>query len=57
MEHRHENMYLINLDDLSKYNMQCLVAINAKVNESSSIQHCKLDHPSIDLIIKLVQKT
>ena len=30
--HRHGNVYTIDLNDPSKINMQCLVALNAKIN-------------------------
>ena len=33
--HRHGNVYMVDLNDLSKINMQCLVALNAKINETS----------------------
>ena len=33
--HRHGNVYMVDLNDLSKINMQCLVVLNTKINETS----------------------
>ena len=33
--YRYGNVYMIDLNDLSKINMQCLVALNTKINETS----------------------
>ena len=33
--HRYDNIYMVNLNDLFKINMQCLVALNVKINETS----------------------
>ena len=34
VRHRHGNIYMVDLNDLFKINMQCLVALNAKINET-----------------------
>ena len=54
--HRHENVYLIDLDDSSTKRSQCLVAMNAKTNENSWLWHRRLGHTSIDLIFKLIKR-
>ena len=33
--HRHSNIYMVDLDNLSLQNIQCLVAMNAKINKTS----------------------
>ena len=33
--HRHGNVYMVDLDNLSLQSMQCLMALNAKINETS----------------------
>ena len=35
IRHRHDNIYMIDLDDLHMKNDQCLVAMEAKVSETS----------------------
>lgn len=36
--------------------MQCLVARNAKINDSSWLWHHGLAHPSMDLLSKLIKE-
>lgn len=54
IENRHENVYLVDVDDLSKKNMKYLTAMNDKVNDFT----CKWYHSnaSMDLIAKLTRK-
>ena len=47
---------MIDLDDLSKDNIEYLVAMNIKVNETSWIWHSRLRHASMDSIIRLIKK-
>ena len=54
--HRHDNIYMVDLDDLHLKNDQCLVAMDAKVNETSWLWHRRLDHASMDLLSKLIKK-
>ena len=35
VRNRHDNIYMIELNNFFKINMQCLVALNAKINETS----------------------
>ena len=37
--HRHGNIYMVDLNDLSKINIQCLVSLNVKINETSWLWH------------------
>ena len=54
--HRHGNIYMVDLNDLFKINMQCLVALNAKINETSWLWHRKLAHISMHSLSKLIKK-
>ena len=54
--HRHDNIYMVDLDDLHLKNDQCLVAMDAKVNETSWLWHRRLDHACINLLSKLTKK-
>ena len=54
--HRHNNVYMIDLDDLHMKNGQCLLAMDAKVNETSWLWHHRLGHASMDLLSKLIKK-
>ena len=53
---RYENVYLIDFDDLSKNNVECLVAMNVQVNEIIWIQHNRLGYISIDSIARLIKR-
>ena len=54
--HRHSNVYMIDLNDLFKINMQYLVALNAKINETSWLWHRRLTHISMHSLSKLIKK-
>ena len=54
--HRHGNVYMVDLNDLAKINMQCLVSLNAKVNETSWLWHRRLAHISMHSLSKLIKK-
>ena len=54
--HRHGNIYMIDLNDLSKINMQCLVALNTKINETSWLWYRRLAHISMHSLSKLIKK-
>ena len=54
--HRHGNIYMVDLNDLSMINMQCLVAMNAKINETSWLWHRRLAHISMHSLSKLIKK-
>ena len=54
--HRHGNIYMVDLNDLSKINMQCLVALNAKINETSWLWHRRLAHISMHSLSKLIKR-
>ena len=47
---------MVDLNDLSKINIKCLVALNAKINETSSLWHRKLAHISMHSLSKLINK-
>jgi len=53
---RHGNIYLVDLDNLSLPNGECLVAMNSTINETSWLWHCRLSHASIYLLSKLCKK-
>ena len=46
---------MVDLDDLHM-NSQCLVAMDAKVNEAKWLWHHRLGQASIDLLSKLIKK-
>ena len=50
IRHRHDNVYVIDLDDLYIKNDQCLVAMNAKVNETNWLWHRRLGYTSMNLL-------
>ena len=50
---RQGNIYTIDLNELSTNN-HCLVATQAKINETSWLWHKKLGHASIHLVTKLI---
>ena len=52
---RHGNVYIIDLDELKNENIECLVAINAKVNKFSWIWHNRLGHASMDSLARLIK--
>ena len=52
--HRHGNVYMIDLNELST-NDHCLVVTQAKINEISWLWHRRLGHASIHLITKLIK--
>ncbi|XP_038989467.1 uncharacterized protein LOC120113034, partial [Phoenix dactylifera] len=54
--HRHGNVYMVDLDDLTMKDGQCLVAMSPKVNETSWLWHRRLGHASMDLVSKLITK-
>ena len=54
--HRHGNVYMIDLNDLAKIDMQCLVSLNAKANETSWLWHRRLAHISMHSLSKLIKK-
>lgn len=54
--HRCGNIYMLDLDDLPMKNMQCLVAMNAKINDASWLWHRRLAHVSMDLLSKIIKK-
>ena len=54
--HRYGNVYMIDLNDLSKINMQCLVSLNAKINETSWLWHRRLAHISMIYFQNLLKK-
>ena len=54
--HRHGNVYMVDLNDLSKINMQCLVSLNVKINETSWLWHRRLAHISMHSLSKLIKK-
>ena len=47
---------MVDLNDLSKINLQCLVALNAKINETSWLWHRRLAHISMHSLSKLIKK-
>ena len=47
---------MIDLNDLSMINMQYLVAMNAKINETSWLWHRRLAHISMHSLSKLIRK-
>ena len=55
-EHRNENMYVVDLDNIDISKQQCLVANNANSNESSWLWYHRLAHTNMDLISKLSRK-
>ena len=50
--YKHDNIYMIDLDDLSMENIKCWVAIKAKVDEANWIWYHWLRHTSMDLIVR-----
>ena len=50
--HRHENVYVMDLNDSKSFNEKCLLAFN----ENAWIWHKRLGHVSMDLISKLSRK-
>ena len=50
---RHDNVYLIDLDDLSKDNIKYLVAMNVKVNKASWIWRIRLGYRNMNSIASL----
>ena len=54
--HRYENIYMVDLDDHSIKHGQCLMAMNAKVNETSWLWHHRLGYASMNSISKLIKK-
>ena len=54
--HRHGNIYMVDLDDLPIQKGQCLVAMEAKIDETSWLWHRRLGHASMHLISKLSKK-
>ena len=52
---RYGNVYIVDLDKLKNENIQCLVAMSAKVNESNWIWHNKLGHASMDSLSRLIK--
>ena len=47
---------MVDLDNLSIQNMQCLVAMNAKINETSWLWHHRLAHISMHTLSKIIKK-
>ena len=47
---------MVDLNDLSKINMQYLVSLNAKINETSWLWYHRLVHISMHLLSKLIKK-
>ena len=54
--HRHGNIYMVDLDDLPIQKGQCLVAMEAKIDETSWLWHRRLGHASMYLISKLSKR-
>ena len=54
--HRYGNVYMVDLENLSLQNMQCLVAMNAKINETSWLWYCKLAHINMHTLSKIIKK-
>ena len=54
--HRHGNIYMIDLDDLSIQNIQCLVVMNANINKTNWLWHYKLAYISMNSLSKLIKK-
>ena len=54
--HKHGNVYILDLNDFFKINMQCLVALNTKINETSWLWHRRLAYISMHLLSKLIKK-
>ena len=54
--YRYGNIYIIDLDNLFMQNMQYLVAIKAKINETSWLWHCRLTHISMHTLSKIIKK-
>ena len=52
---RHRNVYIVDLNELKKENIECLIAINAKVNESSWIWYNRLGNASMDSLARLIK--
>ena len=50
------NIYMVDLNDLAKLDMQCLVSLNAKINETSWLWHRRLAHISMHSLSKLIKK-
>ena len=56
IRHRHGNIYIVDLNDYFIKHSQCLIAMNAKINETSWLWHRRLEHASMNLILKLIKK-
>ena len=54
--YRYGNVYMVDLDNLSIQNMQYLVAMNAKINETSWLWHRRLAHISMHTLSKIIKK-
>ena len=55
IENRHENVYIVDLNDMSNLS-QCLMANENKTEEVSWLWHRRLGHASMDLMSKLIKK-
>ena len=55
IENRHENVYIVDLNNMSNLS-QCLIANENKTEEVSWLWHRRLGHTSMDLMSKLIRK-